>query len=430
VAGALGPTSRTASISPDVNDPAFRNIDFDELAAAIHGGCPCADRGGRDAILIETIFDTLNAKAALFAVREALDELGVDLPIIVSGTITDASGRTLSGQTTEAFWNSIRHARPAVVGLNCALGGKQLRPYIEELARLADTYVCAYPNAGSPERIRRLRRERVRDGGNSARLCRERVRQHGGRLLRHHPRAHPRNGGEAVKGHRAARRPGIAPACRLERIRTAHHRCRQPLRQRRRAHQRHRFRQIPQADRGGRLRGGGRHRPPAGGEWRTDHRRQHGRGNARFAGGHGEAPAADCSRAGRCARAGDDRFVEMVGHRSGTQVRAGQVDRQFHQLEGGRGCVPEHARKVMRYGAAVVVMAFDEKGQADTVERKIAICERAFKLLTEKIGFAPEDIIFDPNIFAVATGIEEHNRYSLDFIEATAAIKRACPPST
>jgi 5-methyltetrahydrofolate--homocysteine methyltransferase len=150
VAGALGPTSRTASLSPDVNDPGFRNITFDELAAGYALAARALIEGGVDIILIETVFDTLNAKAALFAAREVLDECGVDLPLIVSGTISDASGRTLSGQTTEAFWNSIRHARPAVVGLNCALGGKQLRPYVEELARVADTYVCAYPNAGLP----------------------------------------------------------------------------------------------------------------------------------------------------------------------------------------------------------------------------------------------------------------------------------------
>ena len=150
VAGALGPTSRTASLSPDVNDPGFRNISFDELVAAYSQAARALIDGGVDVLLIETVFDTLNAKAALFAVRAVLDEIGTELPIIVSGTISDASGRTLSGQTTEAFWNSIRHARPAVVGLNCALGGKQLRPYIEEMARIADTYVCAYPNAGLP----------------------------------------------------------------------------------------------------------------------------------------------------------------------------------------------------------------------------------------------------------------------------------------
>ena len=150
VAGALGPTSRTASLSPDVNDPGFRNITFDELAAGYALAARALIEGGADIILIETVFDTLNAKAALFAAREVLDECGMDLPLIVSGTISDASGRTLSGQTTEAFWNSIRHARPTVVGLNCALGGKQLRPYIEEIARLSDTYVCAYPNAGLP----------------------------------------------------------------------------------------------------------------------------------------------------------------------------------------------------------------------------------------------------------------------------------------
>lgn len=150
VAGALGPTNRTASLSPSVTDPAFRNIDFDQLADTYLIGARALIEGGADLFLIETIFDTLNAKAAIFAVQQAMEESGVELPVIISGTITDASGRTLSGQTTEAFWNSVRHARPVAIGLNCALGAKQLRPYVEELSRIADTYVCAYPNAGLP----------------------------------------------------------------------------------------------------------------------------------------------------------------------------------------------------------------------------------------------------------------------------------------
>ncbi len=166
VAGALGPTSRTASLSPDVNDPGFRNISFDELVAGYSQATRALIEGGVDMILIETVFDTLNAKAALFAVRTVLDDVATDLPIIVSGTISDASGRTLSGQTTEAFWNSIRHARPAVVGLNCALGGKQLRPYVEELARIADTYRVRLPECGLAECVRRIRREPGRDRGH------------------------------------------------------------------------------------------------------------------------------------------------------------------------------------------------------------------------------------------------------------------------
>ena len=162
VAGALGPTNRTASLSPNVNDPAYRNIDFDQLAATYLDGARALIEGGVDLLLIETIFDTLNAKAAIFAARQAVDEAGIDLPIIISGTITDASGRTLSGQTTEAFWNSVRHARPLAIGLNCALGAKQLRPYIEELSRIADVYVSAYPNAGCRMRSASTTRRRAR----------------------------------------------------------------------------------------------------------------------------------------------------------------------------------------------------------------------------------------------------------------------------
>ena len=305
VAGALGPTSRTASISPDVNDPSFRNIDFDELARGYAGGTRALIEGGVDVILIETIFDTLNAKAALFAVRETLDELGIDLPIIVSGTITDASGRTLSGQTTEAFWNSVRHVRPAAVGLNCALGGKQLRPYIEELARIADTPVCAYPNAGLPnafgeyDESARETAEILTDFAASGF-----VNMVGG-CCGTTPE-HIRAVAKAVADIAPRVVPTIPACVPSERSRAARHRCAEPVRQCRRAYQRHRLREVPQADRGGRLRGGGGDRPAAGRERRADHRRQHGRGHARLAGRHGEISTPDRRRARRGARAGDD----------------------------------------------------------------------------------------------------------------------------
>ncbi len=198
-----------------MNDPAFRNIDFDQLAATYLDGARALIEGGVDLFLIETIFDTLNAKAAIFAVRQALDEAGIDLPIIISGTITDASGRTLSGQTTEAFWNSVRHARPLAIGLNCALGAKQLRPYVEELSRIADTYVSAYPNAGLPNAFGEYDEAAVRDGGADPRVRDQRLRQHRRRLLRHdarsHP-AHPRSGRRRCR--RASRRRSSgAAAC-------------------------------------------------------------------------------------------------------------------------------------------------------------------------------------------------------------------------
>src|ERR1700678_3835816 len=426
VVGALGPTSRTASLSPDVNDPAYRNVDFDELAAAYADAVRGLVGGGVDAILIETIFDTLNAKAALFAVGETLDELGVDLPIIVSGTITDASGRTLSGQTTEAFWNSIRHARPAVVGLNCALGGKQLRPYIEELARIADTHVCAYPNAGLPnafgeyDESARETAEILTDFAASGF-----VNMVGG-CCGTTPE-HIRAVAKAVADIAPRVLPSIPPACRLSGL--------EPLA----IDARSLFVNVGE--------------------------RTNVTGSAKFrklieAGDY--AAAVDIARQQVASgaqviyvkmdegmldsQAAMEKFLRLIA--GGPDVARVPVmidSSKWSVIEAGLKCVQgksivnsismkegedvflEHARKIMRYGAAVVVMAFDEKGQADTVERKIGICERAYKLLTERLGMAPEDIIFDPNIFAVATGIEEHNRYSLDFIEATAAIKARMP---
>ena len=426
VAGALGPTSRTASLSPDVNDPAYRNVDFDELARAYADAARGLIAGGVDAILIETIFDTLNAKAALFAVRETLDQMGVDLPIIVSGTITDASGRTLSGQTTEAFWNSIRHAKPAVVGLNCALGGKQLRPYIEELSRIADVFVCAYPNAGLPNAFG----EYDETSCETAQVLRDFaasgfVNMVGG-CCGTTPE-HIREVARVVAGLEPREVPSIAPACRLSGL--------EPL------------------------------TIDATSLFVNVGERTNVTGSAKFrklieAGDYAAAVDIARQQVANGAQIIDINMDEGMLDSQAAMVRllhliAGEPDvarvpimldsSKWSVIEAGLKCVQgkaivnsislkegeeiflEHARKVMRYGAAVVVMAFDEKGQADTVERKVAICERAYGLLTERIGFAPQDIVFDPNIFAVATGIEEHNRYSLDFIEATAAIKRRMP---
>jgi 5-methyltetrahydrofolate--homocysteine methyltransferase len=426
VAGALGATSRTASLSPDVNDPAYRNIDFDELAKGYSEAVRALIAGGVDAILVETIFDTLNAKAALFAVREAMDDLGVDLPIMVSGTITDASGRTLSGQTTEAFWNSIRHARPAVVGLNCALGGKQLRPYIEELSRLADTRVCAYPNAGLPnafgdyEESARETADILRDFAASGF-----VNMVGG-CCGTTPE-HIRAVAEAVRGIAPRAVPAIAPACRLSGL--------EPLTidaaslfvnvgERTNVTGSAKFRKLIEA-----------------GDYAAavDIARQQVANGAQIIDINMDEGMLDSQAAMvkllRLIAVEPDvaRVPVMIDSSKWSVIEAGLKCVQGKSivnsisLKEGEEVFLAHARKVMRYGAAVVVMAFDEQGQADTVARKIAICERAFKLLTGKIGFAPEDIIFDPNIFAVATGIEEHNRYSLDFIEATAAIKQRMP---
>jgi 5-methyltetrahydrofolate--homocysteine methyltransferase len=426
VAGALGPTSRTASLSPDVNDPGFRNITFDELVAGYSLATRALIEGGVDIILIETIFDTLNAKAALFAVRGVLDELATDLPIIVSGTISDASGRTLSGQTTEAFWNSIRHARPAVVGLNCALGGKQLRPYVEELARIAGTYVCAYPNAGlpnafgeydeTPEQTAAILGEFAASGFlNMLGGCCGTTPDHIRAMVR------------ATAGLPPRALPVIDRACRLSGL--------EPLTidanslfvnvgERTNVTGSAKFRKLIEAGDYGAA---------------VDIARQQVANGAQIIDVNMDEGMLD-------SQAAMARFLSLIaGEPDIARVPVMIDSSKWSVIEAGLKCVQgkpivnsislkegeeaflTHARLCMRYGAAVVVMAFDEAGQADTIARKVSICERAYALLTECIGFAPEDIIFDPNIFAVATGIEEHNRYSLDFIEATAAIKQRMP---
>jgi 5-methyltetrahydrofolate--homocysteine methyltransferase len=426
VAGALGPTSRTASLSPDVNDPGFRNISFDELVTAYCEVTRALMAGGVDMILIETVFDTLNAKAALFAVRQVFDEVGEELPIIVSGTITDASGRTLSGQTTEAFWNSIRHARPLVVGLNCALGGKQLRPYIEELSRIADIYVCAYPNAGLPnafgeyDETAEQTAETLRDFAASGF-----VNMVGGccGTTPEHIQAIKC----AVEGLKPRVLPRIESACRLSGL--------EPL------------------------------TIDASSLFVNVGERTNVTGSAKFrklieAGDYAAAVDVARQQVANGAQIIDVNMDEGMLDSQAAMVKflsliAGEPDiarvpimidsSKWSVIEAGLKCVQgkgivnsislkegeeaflTHARLCLRYGAAVVVMAFDEKGQADTIERKVSICERAYRILTEQIQFPAEDIIFDPNIFAVATGIEEHNRYSLDFIEAVAAIKERMP---
>jgi 5-methyltetrahydrofolate--homocysteine methyltransferase len=426
VAGALGPTNRTASLSPDVNDPGFRNISFDELVAAYSEVTRSLMAGGVDMILIETVFDTLNAKAALFAVRQVFDEVGEELPIIVSGTITDASGRTLSGQTTEAFWNSIRHARPLVVGLNCALGGRQLRPYIEELSRIADIYVCAYPNAGLPnafgeyDETAEQTAETLRDFAASGF-----VNMVGGccGTTPEHIQAIKR----AVTGLTPRALPHIESACRLSGL--------EPL------------------------------TIDANSLFVNVGERTNVTGSAKFrklieAGDYAAAVDVARQQVANGAQVIDVNMDEGMLDSQAAMVKflsliAGEPDiarvpimidsSKWSVIEAGLKCVQgkgivnsislkegeeaflTHARLCLRYGAAVVVMAFDEKGQADTIERKVTICERAYRILTEQIRFPAEDIIFDPNIFAVATGIEEHNRYSLDFIEAVAAIKERMP---
>src|SRR3984957_7944625 len=422
VAGALGPTSRTASLSPDVNDPGFRNISFDELVDGYSQATRALIEGGVDAILIETVFDTLNAKAALFAVRGVLDELATDLPIIVSGTISDASGRTLSGQTTEAFWNSIRHARPAVVGLNCALGGKQLRPYIEELARIADIFVCAYPNAGlpnafgeydeSPEQTAAILGEFAASGFlNMLGGCCGTTPDHIRAMVR------------AVAGIAPRKVPRIAPACRLSGL--------EPLTidarslfvnvgERTNVTGSAKFRKLIEAGDYGAA---------------VDIARQQVANGAQIIDVNMDEGMLDSAAA--MAKflsliAGEPdiaRVPVMIDSSKWSVIEAGLKCVQGKpivnsiSLKEGEAAFLTQARLCVRYGAAVVVMAFDERGQADTIDRKVSICDRAYALLTVRIGFAPQVIISAPITFAVATVIEEYIPYSLDFIEAAAAIK-------
>jgi 5-methyltetrahydrofolate--homocysteine methyltransferase len=426
VAGALGPTSRTASLSPDVNDPGFRNISFDELAAGYALAARALIEGGVDIILIETVFDTLNAKAALFAARAVLDECGVDLPLIVSGTISDASGRTLSGQTTEAFWNSIRHARPTVVGLNCALGGKQLRPYVEELARVADTYVCAYPNAGLPNAFGGYDETPEQTAGILAEFAASGFLNMMGGCCGTTP-DHIRAMVRMAAGLPRRVVPDIERACRLSGLEPLNLRADSlfvNVGERTNVTGSAKFRKLIEA-----------------GDYAAavDIARQQVANGAQMIDvnmdeGMLDSPAAMTKFLSLIAGEPDiARVPVMIDSSKWSVIEAGLKCVQGKaivnsiSLKEGEEAFLAHARLCMRYGAAVVVMAFDERGQADTIDRKVWICERAYALLTERIGFQPEDIIFDPNIFAVATGIEEHNRYSLDFIEATAAIRQRMP---
>ncbi|CUR59970.1 hypothetical protein NOCA270013 [metagenome] len=350
VAGALGPTTRTASISPDVNDPGARNVSYDELVAAYLEAAGGLVDGGADLLVIETIFDTLNAKAAIFAVETLFEQRGRRWPVIVSGTITDASGRTLSGQVTEAFWDSVRHVAPLAVGLNCALGAKEMRPYIAEMSRLADTFVSCYPNAGLPNAFG----EYDEAAEETAAMLGEFSTSGFTNLVggccgttpdRHHPRPHSRHRrGCAGPGASRADRRRTRPAAVW--TRAVHHQRHLALRQRRRAHQHHRLSPLPHVDQGRRLRHGTHRGRTAGRERRAGHRRQHGRRHDRRRRRHGPVPQAGGGRARHQPGSRDDRLLQVGGDRSRAEVRPGQVDRQLDLHEGGRGQVP-------RPGAAV-----------------------------------------------------------------------------
>jgi len=426
VAGAIGPTNRTASISPDVNNPGYRAVSFDDLRIAYGEQIDGLIDGGADIILIETIFDTLNAKAAIFACEERFEAKGIRLPVMISGTITDLSGRTLSGQTPSAFWNSVRHSNPFTIGLNCALGADAMRPHLQELSDVADTFVCAYPNAGlpnefgqydeTPEMMARQVEGFVRDGlVNIVGGCCGSTPEHIRAIA------------EAVKGYKPREIPEHKPFMSLSGL--------EPFVL---------TKDIPFVNVG---------------------ERTNVTGSARFrklitAGDYTAALAVARDQVENGAQIIDINMDEGLIDSEEAMVEflnliAAEPDiarvpvmidsSKFEIIEAGLKCVQgksivnsislkegeekflQQARLVHNYGAAVVVMAFDEVGQADTYQRKVEICSRAYKLLTEKAGLSPEDIIFDPNVFAVATGIEEHNNYGVDFIEATKTIRETMP---
>jgi 5-methyltetrahydrofolate--homocysteine methyltransferase len=426
VAGAIGPTSRTASLSPQVNDPGFRNISFDQLVATYSEASAALIEGGADVLLIETIFDTLNAKAALFAVRRTMDQAHCDLPIMISGTITDASGRTLSGQTVEAFWNSVRHANPTVIGLNCALGAKQLRPYVEELSRLADVAVCVYPNAGLPNAFG----EYDEQACETAALVREFAEQGlvnivggcCGTTAEHI--AHIRQAVVSMPPRVLPRHP---PRCRLsglEALDIGPDSLFVNVGERTNVTGSAKFRRLIEADEYSAALDVARAQVVSGAQIIDINMDE----------GMLDSQAAMVRFLNLIASEPDiARVPVMIDSSKWSVIEAGLKCLQGKgivnsiSLKEGEASFLSQARLVRAYGAAVVVMAFDEKGQADTVERKVSICERSYKLLTEQVEFPPEDIIFDPNIFAIATGIEEHNGYGRDFIEAAAAIRERCP---
>jgi 5-methyltetrahydrofolate--homocysteine methyltransferase len=428
VAGALGPTSKTASISPDVNDPGFRNVTFDELveayAEALRGLCD----GGADLILLETVFDTLNAKAAIFAVRRHFDEAGARLPVIVSGTITDQSGRTLTGQTTEAFWNSVRHAEPLAVGLNCALGAKLMRPYIEELSSVADTYISCYPNAGLPNPLAETGYDETPD--------------YTAALLEEFGEAGFLNIVGGCCGTTPAHIKAIADAV-----------ASLPPRK------------VPSVER--RLRLSGLEPCNIGKEslFVNVGERTNVTGSKAFArlvlaGDYTAALSVARQQVENGAQVIDinmdeamldseramTTFLNLVAAEPDISRVPVMIDSsKWSVIEAGLKCVQgkpivnsislkegheefvKHARLARRYGAAVVVMSFDEMGQADTLERRTQIARRGYDVLVNEVGFPADDIIIDPNIFAVATGLEEHNNYGVEFIEATRWIRKHLP---
>lgn len=426
VAGILGPTSRTCSISPDVNDPGARNVTFDELVEDYKQAVGALVDGGIDIVMIETIFDTLNAKAAVFAVQTYFEENGTELPIMISGTITDASGRTLSGQTTEAFYNSLAHAKPISIGLNCALGAKELRPYVKELSRIANCYVSAHPNAGLPNEFG----EYDQSAAEMAEIIDD-FAGHGflnivGGCCGTSP-AHIQAIAETVAKHAPRAIPEITPACRLAGLEPFNitadslfvnvgERCNVTGSARFK-------RLILESDY----------------QTALEVAQEQVENGAQIIDINMDEGMLDAEQA-------ITRFLNLIAGEPDIAKVPIMVDSsKWHVIVAGLKCIQgkavvnsislkegeqnfiDQAKTCLKFGAAVVVMAFDETGQADTEQRKIEICQRSYNILVNQVGMPPQDIIFDPNIFAVATGIEEHNNYAIDFIEATRWIRTNLP---
>jgi len=428
VAGAIGPTPRTASISPDVNDPGARNINFEQLRISYQEQVEALLDGGADLILLETIFDTLNAKAALFAMETVFEERGMRWPVMISGTITDASGRILSGQTVEAFWNSVSHAQPITVGLNCALGAALMRPYVEEISRLADTAICVYPNAGLPNPMAPTGFDETPPitSGFLKEFAEQGWVNIVGGCCGTTPE-HIQAISEAVQQFTPRKIPAVMPKLRLAGLEACN------------IDEQSFFVNVGE--------------------------RTNVTGSKQFArlilaGEFEQAIAVARQQVENGAQVIDINMDEAMLDSEAAMVRflnliASEPDiarvpimidsSKWSVIEAGLRCVQgkaivnsislkegeaeflRQAQLCRKYGAAVIVMAFDEQGQADSLERRKEICSRAYRLLTETVGFAPQDIIFDPNIFAIATGIEEHNAYAIDFIEATRWIRQHLP---
>jgi len=428
VAGALGPQPKTASISPDVNDPGARNVTFDELRTAyaeqLHGLLD----GGIDIVLIETIFDTLNAKAAIYAVEEVFEERGVLLPVMISGTVTDASGRILSGQTVEAFWNSVRHARPVTIGLNCALGAALMRPYVAELSKICDTYVCVYPNAGLPNPMA----ETGFDEGpaDTAALLEEFARaglvNMAGGCCGTTP-DHIRAIAQKVQGLAPRVVPEVPVKTRLSGL--------EPLNideetlfvnvgERTNVTGSKMFARLIREEKYDEALAVARQQVENGAQIIDINMDEAMLDSAacmhRFLNLIASEP--DIARVPIMIDSSKWEVIE-----TGLKCVQGKAVVNSISMKEGEDAFRHHARLCRRYGAAVAVMAFDEQGQADTLERRKEICGRAYRILVDEEGFPPEDIIFDPNVFAVATGIDEHNHYAMDFIEGTRWIRQNLP---